>query len=202
MNTLVSCGLQWELHQKGGFGPMYRIRLYQSQSTRTPTAASVTHFPSAALQQHINQNMRQCIFQKIAIIFFLSIVISPLRIYCGQERFWIELVELEKLWIFFLFFSASEDPDAASEKLYLTQWAGKPCESSRLSWSCLETHKLYNSLSLDTVLLLLLASDETMTWCVRWQAKKVCRGLFQNSERFGWSSSWRFLLMSHFHGRV
>lgn len=70
MNTLVSCGLQWELHQKGEFGPMYPIRLYQSQSARTPTAASVTHFPSAALQQHINQNMRKCIFQKIAIIFF------------------------------------------------------------------------------------------------------------------------------------
>lgn len=108
---------------------------------------------------------------------FLSIVISPLRIYCGQERFWIELVELEKLWDF-LFFSASEDPDAASEKLYLTQWAGKPCESSHLSWSCLETHKLYNSLSLDTFLLLLLALDETMTWCVRWQAKKNASEIF------------------------
>lgn len=75
---------------------MYHIRLYQSQSTRTPTAASMTHLPSAALQQHINQNMRKCIFQKIGIIFYLSIVISPLRIYYGQERFWIELVQLEK----------------------------------------------------------------------------------------------------------
>lgn len=56
----------------------------------------MTHLPSAALQQHINQNMRKCIFQKIGIIFYLSIVISPLRIYYGQERFWIELVQLEK----------------------------------------------------------------------------------------------------------
>jgi len=79
---------------------------------------------------------------------------------------------------FFLVFSASEDPDAASEKIYLTQWAGKPCESSRLSWPCLETHKLYNSLSLDTFLVLLLAADETMTRCVRWQAKNIALGTF------------------------
>lgn len=49
----------------------------------------------------------------------------------GKKGFWMELVELEKLGIFF-FFSISEGPDAASEKLYLTQWAGKPCENSSL----------------------------------------------------------------------
>lgn len=105
MSTLVSCGLQWELHQREEFGPTDRIRLYQSQSTRTPTAASVTHFPSAAFREtHQSEHEKMHFSQNCHYLFFLSIVISPLRIYCGQERFWVELVELEKLWICWFFF--------------------------------------------------------------------------------------------------
>lgn len=63
---------------------------------------------------------------------FLSIIISPLRIYYGQERFLDGAGWTWKAWDFYFFFSISEGPDAASEKLYLTQWAGKPCENSSL----------------------------------------------------------------------
>lgn len=191
MNRLVSCGLQWELHQKGEFGPMYHLRLYQPQSTRTTFSFccfTATH-QSEQEKMHFSENCHY---------LFLSIIISPLRIYCGQERFLDRAGWTWKAWDFF-FFSTSEGPDAASEKLYLTQWAGKPHENSCLSCCCLETYKIYNSLSW-----YFLASAAGFRWNHDMESqkagKKMHQAFYQNSERFGWLSSWRFPLKSNLQG--
>lgn len=134
---------------------------------------------------------------------FLSIVISPLRIYCGQKRFWIELVELEKLWIFFFYFSVHLKIQMLLLKTLM--WPNGLEDHVKVSVILGPVLKHTNC----TIASLLIPSCFCCWLQVKpWHAvsdgkwKKACWGFFQNSERFGWSSNWRFLLMSKFHGRV
>lgn len=132
-------------YMKGELGPMYQaISVTKHWDTYCSLSDRFSFCCFTATHQSEHEIMH---FSENCHYLFISIIISPLGIYLGQERFLDRAGWTWKAWDVFLFFSSSEGPDAASKELYLTQWAGKPCENSCLSWSCLETHKPYNSLS-------------------------------------------------------
>lgn len=105
---------------------------------------------------------------------FLSIIISPLRIYCGQERFLDRAGWTWKAWDFFCF-SVHLKVQMLLLKSFIWPNGLENHMKIPVFLGAVLKHTRYTIASLDTSLLLLLASDETMTWRVRRQAKKCIR---------------------------